>query len=112
MLPPWEHRCAREQGIDCDCEQCDLSGLDAFRAELEAQRNPFIRVWSADRAPAEFRLFDDLDWVAEVPPGYADALIPWLEPGSGFGVCSVSDLAHPDQGLANLGWRLYLGTHA
>lgn len=62
-----------------------------------------IRVWRYQRAPKCLKLWHfcfggDEDWVALVPPKYADMNIQWLESGTTFGCCDVSRNQHPSLG--------------
>lgn len=52
-----------------------------------------IRVWRFSDAPAELQFGDnggDEDWLALVPPEYADEWIGWLDSGGAFGCCGVN----------------------
>lgn len=52
-----------------------------------------IRVWAWEETPEHLKALSthggDEDWVAFVPPHYADHWIGWLESGTPFGVCEV-----------------------
>ncbi len=74
-----------------------------------------ISVWRFEHAPAELRDLSphggDEDWLAVVPADMLkaegpDPWINWLEPGSRFGCCDVSQEDLPD------GSRVYIGAHA
>jgi hypothetical protein len=65
-----------------------------------------ILVWKFHEAPTEYRdLSDhggDEDWVAFVPDALAGEWIGWLEEGTSFGCCRVSE--HPvDGGVVRIG---------
>jgi hypothetical protein len=68
-----------------------------------------ITIWPFEDAPQEMRDLSqhggDEDWVAFVPVSLEDRYIPWLESGSGFGVCDVSK--HPISG-----GTVHIGAHA
>ena len=69
-----------------------------------------IRVWLWEHAPKEYQELSthggDEDYVAHVPAAITDAYLPWLEDGSAFGRCSVSEHHLPD------GSKVYIGAHA
>lgn len=69
-----------------------------------------IHVWKFSEAPEQFRRLSthggDEDWLALVPEEMAGQYIPWMEEGSPFGVCSVSE--HKLEG----GCIVRIGTHA
>ncbi len=71
-----------------------------------------IRVWRFENAPKRFRDLSghggDEDWVAEVPSEYVDDWIPWMEDGSSFGRCDVSEHDHPSRS----DWKIRIGAHA
>ena len=54
-----------------------------------------IQVWPFEGAPAEYKALSehggDEDWLAFVPDCLADRWIGWLESGTSFGVCDVSE---------------------
>jgi hypothetical protein len=67
-----------------------------------------IIVWRFEDAPKEYQKFssgDDVDWVAFVPDCHAESYIAWLEEGSAFGCCSVT------QNTVK-GGKIYIGYHA
>ena len=55
----------------------------------------FITVWRWEDAPEEFKALSthggDEDWVAFVPSFLKDTYIGWMDEGSSFGCCSVSE---------------------
>ena len=59
-----------------------------------------IRVWKWEDAPQELKDLSshsgDEDWVALIPPKLANDYIPWMEEGTSFGCCSVSEHSHPE----------------
>lgn len=65
-----------------------------------------ILVWHFDDAPEDFRKLSghggDEDWLAFVPDALKGEWIPWLDSGSSFGCCDVSE--HPvDGGVVHIG---------
>ncbi len=66
-----------------------------------------IKVWEWDDAPEEFKALSphggDEDWVALVPPHLAQRCISWLESGSSFGCCDVSEHPLPDGSVVKIG---------
>lgn len=68
-----------------------------------------ILVWRWQDAPEEYRNLSphggDEDWVAFVPYSIASSYIAWLEEGSSFGCCSVSEHGVP-------GGIIKIGAHA
>ena len=68
-----------------------------------------IKVWRFKDAPEKYsslsRNGGDEDWVALVPWELENQYIPWLDEGSGFGVCCVDKYSHPE-GI------VYIGSHA
>lgn len=73
---------------------------------------PPIKVWMFEDAPADLQSLSnhggDEDWLAVVPKAYLDRslTIGWLESGSAFGCCDVSQHPLPDGSVA------YIGAHA
>lgn len=69
-----------------------------------------IHVWKFSEAPKQFRELSDHggdeDWVALVPKELVDLYIPWMQEGSPFGCCSVSE--HKLEG----GCVVRIGAHA
>ena len=59
-----------------------------------------IRVWRFYDAPDELKQLStnggDEDWVALIPPKFADDYISWMEPGGPFGCCDVNEYTHPE----------------
>lgn len=69
-----------------------------------------IRVWRYYEAPKVLQISNfggDEDYLAEIPPCYADNYIPWLETGS-FACCEVDTFPHPEKE----GWKIAIGCHA
>ena len=69
-----------------------------------------ILVWRFHEAPIELRDLSphggDEDWLAVIPP---DMEVPnWIDSGSAFGACDVSEHAHPTKD----GWKVCIGAHA
>lgn len=68
-----------------------------------------IQVWRFCDAPEEYQNLSahggDEDWLAIVPKE-ADGWIPWMDEGSSFGCCSVSE-----HFLEN-GDKVFIGAHA
>jgi hypothetical protein len=66
-----------------------------------------IRVWEWKDAPEEYKALSphggDEDWVALVPPCHAQRIIGWLESGSSFGSCEVSEHPLPDGSVVKIG---------
>jgi hypothetical protein len=66
-----------------------------------------IQVWRWEDAPAEYRALSphggDEDWVARIPPRFTDTWIGWMEPGTPFGCCDVSEHPQPDGSLVRIG---------
>ena len=54
-----------------------------------------IRIWRFEYAPAEYRARSehggDEDWVAFVPEYIRDAYLGWMDEGTPFGCCHVSE---------------------
>lgn len=73
---------------------------------------PHIRVWHWRDAPSELRALSphggDEDWVALIPPEMKAEYIPWMESGTAFGCCDVSEHDHP----RCPGWKVRIGAHA
>lgn len=81
--------------------------------------NNAITIWQWQDAPEALRKLSDNggdeDWVAVVPAALADAWaaladawIPWVDEGSRFGCCDVSEYPHPDLP----GHVVKIGSHA
>lgn len=81
---------------------------------LDFPIGPAIWVWDYDHIPEAVRLwmkeqdcsFDDLDWIAIIPPEYKDYYINWLEEPV-FGCCSVHRLP-----LSPEGHEIVMGYHS
>ena len=71
-----------------------------------------IRVWRFQDAPEELRMLSqhggDEDWLALIPPKLSDEYIPWMDSGSTFGCCDVSEQEHPELP----GYKVRIGAHA
>lgn len=71
-----------------------------------------MRIWRWKDAPEELKNLSehggDEDWVALLPPRLADDFIPWLESGTSFGCCDVSEHTHPELP----GYIVKIGAHA
>jgi hypothetical protein len=69
-----------------------------------------IRVWHFSDAPAELRALSrhggDEDWLAVLPPCYGGVAPMWMEEGTQYGCCSVSEHKLPD------GRTVVIGAHA
>lgn len=69
-----------------------------------------IKIWPFYDAPEEYRSLSthggDEDWLALLPPFYKDQYIPWMEEGSSFGCCEVSEHTLPN------GYIVKIGAHA
>ena len=77
----------------------------------ESVKEPIL-VWVFWDAPEELRALSDHggdeDWLAEIPAQLADPCPMWMDTGSQFGCCHVSEHAHPTK----VGWRVRIGAHA
>ncbi len=71
-----------------------------------------ILVWRFHDAPERLRALSehggDEDWLAEVPSYLVGVDISWMESGSRFGVCDVSEHPHPYID----GWVVRIGAHS
>lgn len=72
-----------------------------------------ISVWRFHDAPAELQELSphggDEDWLAEVPAVvHQSHYLGWMESGTAFGVCQVSEHGHPSKP----GWRVFIGAHS
>jgi len=70
-----------------------------------------IKIWRYEDAPEKLQISQnggDEDWLAEVPPNYANQYISWLESGTNFGVCDVAVYDHPEK----QGWKIHIGCHS
>jgi hypothetical protein len=69
-----------------------------------------IIVWAFHDAPADLRALSthggDEDWLAVLPAGFGESLPMWMEDGTSFGCCGVSEHPLPD------GRRVVIGAHA
>ncbi len=68
---------------------------------------PYIQVWRFRDAPEELQALSchggDEDWLAVVPPGLANDWLGWMDEGTPFGCCSVSEHALPDGSIVRIG---------
>lgn len=71
---------------------------------------PEIKVWPFYDAPKELQNLSphggDEDWLALIPPQYAKLWCGWMESGTSFGCCDVSEYKLPDENIVKI------GTHA
>jgi hypothetical protein len=71
-----------------------------------------IRVWRFRDAPQELQDLSchggDEDWLALIPPKLTDDYIGWMESGSSFGCCDVSEHTHPELP----GYVVRIGAHS
>ena len=78
----------------------------------ERTYQPAIKVWEFRDAPAYLRELSthggDEDWLAVLPPAYADDPPSWMWSGTGFGVGDVEFYNHPDCD----GYKVAIGAHA
>lgn len=67
----------------------------------------FIKVWRFEDAPLELKELShhggDEDWLALIPPDLAQDYIGWMDCGSNFGRCDVSEHQLPDGSLVRIG---------
>lgn len=74
------------------------------------EQDQAILIWRFRESPGELRAMSphggDEDWLALVPKDLADEWISWLESGSAFGCCDVSEQKLPD------GRGVKIGAHA
>lgn len=68
-----------------------------------------IKVWRWEDAPEGYKSLSDNggdeDWIAFIPDSIKDKWIPWMEEGSSFGCCDVSEYKVP-------GGIIRIGSHA
>ncbi len=67
-----------------------------------------IKVWRFHEAPEEYQALSphggDEDWVALIPTSSnPNDYYPWMEKGSPFGVCDVSEHELPDGSVIRIG---------
>lgn len=104
---------AEAQGVKPiqNIEELAIPGLtDEDFIATAAHVDKAILVWSFDDAPEEYRALSphggDEDWLALIPADLNDAYIPWMETGSTFGCCDVSE-----HNLAD-GRQVRIGAHS
>lgn len=70
---------------------------------------PCIAIWRFHDAPIEYRVLStnggDKDWIAFIPDELEGEYIGWLEQGTSFGCCDVSEYHVP-------GGKIRIGSHA
>jgi hypothetical protein len=81
----------------------DQSELD--KARLEADVKPSIQIWEWDDAPEAYKLTNgcDKDWVAYIPAYLVNRPMLWMDSGTAFGPCDVTDHTLPDGSLVRIG---------
>lgn len=83
-----------------------------MRKDIMKNTPNHIRIWRWQDAPDELKALSrnggDEDWVALVPPILADEWIPWMDDGTSFGRCDVSEYEHPELP----GYKIRIGSHA
>lgn len=66
-----------------------------------------VRVWPWSGAPAEYRSLSehggDEDWVAFIPAESAHLWFGWMEEGTAFGCCSVSEHVFANGSIVRIG---------
>lgn len=71
-----------------------------------------IRIWRWEDSPEELKALSnhggDEDWVALIPPKLVNEYIGFLEEGTSFGYCSVSEHSHPELP----GYKIRIGAHS
>ena len=71
-----------------------------------------ILVYRFHEAPAALQALSphggDEDWLAVIPPHLAETWIGWMEPGTSYGCCDVSE--HPYPGKP--GYLIRIGCHS
>jgi|NOAtaT_6_FD_contig_41_6823651_length_380_multi_1_in_0_out_0_1 hypothetical protein len=81
-------------------------------AGRKSKKSIHIKVFKWESAPNELKALShhggDEDWIALVPFVWANEYISWLESGSGFGCCDVSEHVHPDYP----NYQIRIGAHA
>lgn len=69
-----------------------------------------VRIWRFEKAHEAFQMLStnggDEDWVALIPPSMSEEYFGWMEEGSPFGCCDVSEYDLP------WGWKVRIGSHA
>lgn len=84
--------------------QISIAQQEAFKEHPNT-----IKVWKWQDAPEEFKALSnhggDEDWVAFVPDSMKDEYIGWMEDGTHFGCCDVSEHSVP-------GGVVRIGAHA
>lgn len=71
-----------------------------------------IRVWRFEDAPEELKELSkhggDEDWLALIPPKYANEYIGWMEDGGSFGCLYIGEHEHPELP----GYKIRIGAHS
>ena len=88
----------------------ELEAMKVARAIHRRWPADRIVVFAFDQAPRALRALSnhggDEDWLAIVPPRFRGQYIGWLQEGSSFGCCSVSEHELPS------GHVVHIGAHA
>ena len=73
---------------------------------MSSEENRMIKVWRFEDAPEKYKALSDHggdeDWLAFVPETMKDRYIPWMDDGSSFGCCRVSEHT-VDGGVVRIG---------
>ena len=76
-------------------------------SEMDGGAATPIMVWKFSEAPLELRKLSshggDEDWLAILPASMKDDWIPWMESGSSFGCCDVSEHVLEDGRVVRIG---------
>lgn len=105
--------CGRTISSESECEKykvpLSLVGKHLWFSELlHSIASPSaIQIWRFDEAPKEYQDLSehggDEDWVALLPASFDGEIITWLEDGSSFGCCSVSEHKLSDGRIVRIG---------
>lgn len=76
-------------------------------SSVNLNRERMIRAWAFEDAPEEFKKLSDHggdeDWVAHIPKAISGDFINWMEEGTAFGCCRVSEHKLPDGSIVRIG---------
>lgn len=78
-----------------------------FKKQLETKVQPAIQVWKFHEAPEHLQKLSehggDEDWLALIPPHLKDDYLGWMDTGTQFGCCHVSEHRLEDGSVVRIG---------
>lgn len=109
-LGRWQRALEQEEKENCE-EASSMTPSETTKIILNSHELQLktIFIWKWEDAPEEFKTLShhggDEDWVAFIPDSMKDEYISWMEEGTSFGCCDISEHSVP-------GGVVRIGAHA